>query len=147
MAQRLAASDSPAKVRFVPTPIKSRRKVVNKPVEPSGRPPFQPAYLDHLWDYWLRGVAMPMGLLLIASGMAIRGYAVLPLPRRGFGFRWAEFHDLDARLLAISVVGLALWCHIRGVWSEHRQLADYQEPAQTTALAPSILGFVTMLLH
>lgn len=149
MAKRRTAAESTAAVRFVPV-AKQKRQKTRKLDQATGRPVFQAAVLDHYWDYWFRGVAIPLILVVVAAGMAIRGYAAIPLRAGGMflvRFGWTVFHGLDARLLALSVVGFALWCHFRGVWMEHDRLADYEDSGQTAAMVLGVGGVVAMLLH
>ncbi len=149
MAKRRVAAESTAAVRFVPA-AKPKRQKRRKVDQATGRPVFQAAVFDHYWDYWFRGVAFPLMLVGIATGMAIRGYAAIPLRVGGMilvRIGWTVFHGLDARLLALSVVGFALWCHFRGVWTEHDRLTDYEESGQTAAIFIGVGGVVAVILH
>ncbi len=120
-------------VQFVASPPEPRRKPARS---------FQPAVWDHIWECWIQGVIVPLMIASVSAGMAIRGYALLP-SRRG----WHAYHGWDARLLALSVLGIALLCHVRGSWPSRDRLADHAESAQAVSVGLIVAGLCGMLLH
>lgn len=128
-------------------PARNIDKLVHYVASPPSPPPkakrtFQPAVWDRIWDRWIQGTAIPLLIGIVAARMAYHGYAVLP-----GRFRWTVYHGLDARLLALSVLGVALLCHVRGYWPTHRRLAHHTEAAQAVSTGLIVAGFCGMLLH
>lgn len=135
MSKRKAIRSNSETVMLVAAPPSPRKKQIDK---------FGPAALDDLWDRWLQGALFPVLLGLLALRMAVVGYAVLPSLRIT---RWMVFHGLDARLLALSVVGLALVCHVRARWPLHDRLAPHVDLAQIAAWGLVAFGPIGLLLH